>query len=226
MTDATLTAEERFDMESCLSAMRMYAIQNAAGNGWDNWSCRSRIAGKLVDHIESQERELRRAKAMLVRHGLGLDEGDTAPPDRDEREDPSHPAYLDELERLLNRGEIGDALGLIQRMRAGIPPNESRIDRAYYDGARQAAAMAHQSLKAMDDWISAGCGGRYPAEPAPPSAPATCVYTYEPGDTLNYDTGCGHQFRLDSELELYEFCPYCGKPVESVAVETGGSRDA
>jgi hypothetical protein len=36
-------------------------------------------------------------------------------------------------------------------------------DRAYYDGARQAAAMAHQSLKSMDEWIAGGCGNRVPA---------------------------------------------------------------
>jgi hypothetical protein len=33
-------------------------------------------------------------------------------------------------------------------------------DRAYCNGAQQAAAMAHQSLKAMDEWILSGCGGR------------------------------------------------------------------
>lgn len=38
-----------------------------------------------------------------------------------------------------------------------------RQDRAYFDGAKQASAMAHQSLKAMDDWIAGGCGNRVPA---------------------------------------------------------------
>jgi hypothetical protein len=42
------------------------------------------------------------------------------------------------------------------------PSADAREDRAYYNGARQAAAMAHQSLDAMDDWIESGCGGRGP----------------------------------------------------------------
>lgn len=36
----------------------------------------------------------------------------------------------------------------------------ARLDRAYRDGARQAAPMAHQSLRPMDDWIADGCGNR------------------------------------------------------------------
>jgi len=47
------------------------------------------------------------------------------------------------------------------------------------------------------------------------SAPLNvCVYTHEPDDTLTFETGCGEQFRLDAMLELYDFCPYCGKPIE------------
>jgi DNA-directed RNA polymerase subunit RPC12/RpoP len=41
----------------------------------------------------------------------------------------------------------------------------------------------------------------------------SCVYESESGDTLTYETGCGNVFRLDPVLELYEFCPYCGKRV-------------
>lgn len=41
--------------------------------------------------------------------------------------------------------------------------NAARQDLAYFDGAKQAAAMAHQSLKALDDWIAGGCGGRWQA---------------------------------------------------------------
>jgi len=37
---------------------------------------------------------------------------------------------------------------------------DARLDRAYCDGARQAQAIAHQSLIAMDQWISEGCGNR------------------------------------------------------------------
>ncbi|MDB6104125.1 MAG: hypothetical protein JWO52_4124 [Gammaproteobacteria bacterium] len=50
--------------------------------------------------------------------------------------------------------------------RPAAEPSEHPIlmeDRAYYDGARQAAAMAHQSLKSMDEWIAGGCGNRVPA---------------------------------------------------------------
>jgi hypothetical protein len=36
-------------------------------------------------------------------------------------------------------------------------------DRAYYNGARAAAAMAHQSISVMDKWINDGCSGRVPA---------------------------------------------------------------
>lgn len=37
----------------------------------------------------------------------------------------------------------------------------AKQDLAYYDGARAAAAMAHQSLSVMDKWINGGCGGRW-----------------------------------------------------------------
>ena len=40
-----------------------------------------------------------------------------------------------------------------------------------------------------------------------------CSYESEDGDTLTYETSCGNVFRLDPMLELYEFCPYCGKRV-------------
>jgi hypothetical protein len=52
-----------------------------------------------------------------------------------------------------------------------LPPSEMTStkthdgaeDRAYYNGARAAAAMAHQSLKAMNKWIDSGCGNRVTA---------------------------------------------------------------
>lgn len=49
---------------------------------------------------------------------------------------------------------------------AGAPTHEpceqsAKQDLAYYDGARAAAAMAHQSLSVMDKWINGGCGGRW-----------------------------------------------------------------
>lgn len=36
-------------------------------------------------------------------------------------------------------------------------------DLAYYNGAHQAAAIAHQSLEALDKWLAGGCGNRYAA---------------------------------------------------------------
>ena len=36
------------------------------------------------------------------------------------------------------------------------------LDRAYYNGARAAQGIAHQSLEALDMWIHDGCGGRGP----------------------------------------------------------------
>lgn len=48
------------------------------------------------------------------------------------------------------------------RWKVSEPSADAKEDRAYYNGARQAAAMAHQSLDAMDDWIEGGCGGRGP----------------------------------------------------------------
>lgn len=43
----------------------------------------------------------------------------------------------------------------------GGPRAAARQDLAYYNGAQQAAAMAHQSLKNMDAWIAGGCGNRW-----------------------------------------------------------------
>lgn len=63
-----------------------------------------------------------------------------------------------EWDRLDN---LEDAINALKASR--VEPSAERLqDRSYYDGARQAASMAHQSLKAMDEWINAGCGGRGP----------------------------------------------------------------
>lgn len=40
---------------------------------------------------------------------------------------------------------------------------------------------------------------------------AECSYEPQDGSTLTYETGCGNVFNLDPMLELYEFCPYCGR---------------
>lgn len=64
-------------------------------------------------------------------------------------------------------------------------------DRAYYNGARQAAAMAHQSLDAMDDWIESGCGGRGPV--ANPCA-----------------DGCSYELRLTGPDAGFGKCVKCG----------------
>ena len=44
----------------------------------------------------------------------------------------------------------------------GSAESDHRLDSLYVAGARQAAAMAHQSIAAMDQWIQQGCGGRLP----------------------------------------------------------------
>jgi hypothetical protein len=63
----------------------------------------------------------------------------------------------DEIERLIE--ENAELKGEVFVLKTAL----AREDSNYYLGARQAAAMAHQSLKTMDDWIAAGCGGRGPA---------------------------------------------------------------
>lgn len=40
-----------------------------------------------------------------------------------------------------------------------------------------------------------------------------CVYTpIQDGDEENLQSGCGEEWRLPHGLELYPFCPFCGKP--------------
>lgn len=72
--------------------------------------------------------------------------------------------------------------------------------------------------------------GSYRPSPETTAPLPVCIYEYEPDDTLYFETGCGKQFVLDAMLELYEFCPYCGKPIEervseSEPAETNGDRN-
>jgi hypothetical protein len=80
----------------------------------------------------------------------------------------------------------------LRRLRSSVEPRETpayteeaqeiresaQRDLAYYNGAQQAAAMAHQSLQAMDKWIAGGCGGRWSAAKQAlaglPSEPPQC----------------------------------------------------
>lgn len=48
--------------------------------------------------------------------------------------------------------------------------------------------------------------------------PASCVYI-PPDDGSMWLTGCGHEHHKDADLDLYDFCPYCGKPVEEGSSE-------
>jgi hypothetical protein len=74
----------------------------------------------------------------------------------------------DEIERLRSESAAAKAAE-VQRNATGFTQRDDAVkeDRAYYDGARQAAAMAHQSLQALDEWIAGGCGSRVKAS-APP----------------------------------------------------------
>ena len=70
-------------------------------------------------------------------------------------------------------------------------------DLAYFNGAKQAAAMAHQSLKNMDAWIAGGCGDRWseakrelaglPVEPSGERC-GTCGHL----DRYHFDDGHGN----------------------------------
>jgi hypothetical protein len=43
----------------------------------------------------------------------------------------------------------------------GPPPDaDAALDRAYYNGAKQALAMANDSIEAANKWLADGCGGR------------------------------------------------------------------
>lgn len=48
--------------------------------------------------------------------------------------------------------------------------------------------------------------------------PPAC--TYENQGSNHFTTGCGHDFWLDDGLDLYDFCPHCGKTIEEVGPET------
>lgn len=50
--------------------------------------------------------------------------------------------------------------------------------------------------------------------------PAACVYV-PPNDGNMWLTGCGHEHHKDADLDLYDFCPYCGKPVEEGTANLG-----
>ena len=53
--------------------------------------------------------------------------------------------------------DIEDALRELSATRLKL---DALCDRAYYDGAKQAAIIGNQSLEALDKWIAEGCGGR------------------------------------------------------------------
>jgi hypothetical protein len=87
---------------------------------------------------------------------------------------------------------------------------DAREDRAYYNGARQAAAMAHQSLDAMDDWIESGCGGRGP------SVLAATPVTYQSGVTYYV---CPHHDYKAMRTEPCDECTSENRPAEPPPVD-------
>lgn len=48
--------------------------------------------------------------------------------------------------------------------------------------------------------------------------PVSCVYI-PPDDGSMWLTDCGHEHHKDGDLDLYDFCPYCGRPVEEGSSE-------
>ncbi len=47
-----------------------------------------------------------------------------------------------------------------------------------------------------------------------PGAHPSCEYEHDADNPSLFLTGCGHEFYLDSGMELYDFCPHCGGSVE------------
>jgi hypothetical protein len=60
----------------------------------------------------------------------------------------------------MTRDRAGGARVLDEFAADSLERQDALIDRAYYEGAKQAAAIAHQSLAALDAWINTGCGNR------------------------------------------------------------------
>ncbi len=86
--------------------------------------------------------------------------------------------YIQIVESYLDRETLKEVLTKYRSSPDGKAhePRADAEDRAYCAGAQQAAAMAHQSLQAMDKWIAGGCGNRRAAvEPKPDTAePIIC----------------------------------------------------
>jgi len=54
-------------------------------------------------------------------------------------------------------------------------------------------------------------------QPHEPAAVHACEYEHDHDNPSLYLTGCGHEFYLDSGMELYDFCPHCGGAVETTS---------
>lgn len=72
-------------------------------------------------------------------------------------------------------------------------------DLAYRDGAQQALAMAHQSLKAADEWFAGGCGNRV--------APARAVLNRQSQPPA--DDGNAPSPRRNDSINPSCTCPNC-----------------
>ena len=86
-----------------------------------------------------------------------------------------HP-YSQHEPMVLTEGEFDPRSQLV----CPVEPSErdaALLDRAYYDGARQAQSIAHQSLVALDKWINEGCGNRMPQARAVLSKCPQCQQT-------------------------------------------------
>lgn len=96
-----------------------------------------------------------------------------------------------------------------------MPVNEAL---AAYRAARSAPEPATKGIthcaNCGSDWLDNGINPAWCPYCKQPGEPRVCSYEQVDGSDLHL-TGCGHEFYLQAGLELYDFCPHCGAPVET-----------
>lgn len=182
---------------------RLYTLE---GNHVGNWVRRAE-ADSLLDEIE----RLRKIETAAQRCVDIWRPGERAPQEfRDLYALLSGDSSAPEFNQVPQGWPVSNSPNSPDETNAQPPLNFRSITTSVGGPNDPTVAMRFSSVEdaqAVHHWLATlQCAGS-------PEETSACLYESQDGDTLTYETTCGNIFRLDPVLDLYEFCPYCGKRV-------------
>ncbi len=84
-----------------------------------------------------------------------------------------------------------------------------------------------QRLFSESGWLAIGWKREFglPENAEHDETALVCVFSpIQEGDDENLQTDCGEEWRLPHGLELYAFCPFCGRPARLGAAENNEDK--